>query len=165
MEKGKRQIKSDVTVNDTMDMKRALKFLAIVLGVCAITLLLSSIISNSKKNNIDTEIQYEKILVGEILTRNETEYYVLALTSQDEKYNNYSDFLQYYEKEDEMMIYSVDLDSIFNKNSMGEEFKITGNDVSTYKFKSSALLKIKEGSLVKSFTGDKILEELKLLNK
>ena len=52
MEKGKRQIKSDVTVNDTMDMKRALKFLAIVLGVCAITLLLSSIISNIKENDV-----------------------------------------------------------------------------------------------------------------
>ena len=94
-------------------------------------------------------IQYDKILVGEILNRKEGSYYVLVEKEDDPYIDLYEQYFSTIGENDEKFKkYVVDLDDIFNKESISDETKVVGNDPSKYKFSATTLLKVDENKLV-----------------
>ncbi len=120
-------------------------------------------IDRNKKNNLemnDTQIQFEEILVGNILNEKDEDYYVLIKFEDDiylPLYNDY--FEEYHIIEDSLRKYSVNINNLFNKQSIGEELSLKNGK---YKFKESTLLKIKQNQIVEYYEGkESIVKYLK----
>lgn len=137
----------------------------IVLIVCAVLLIFYFITVFVKKKDDDkyventvASIQYSKILVGQILNRNEPDYYVIVESEDDQYKNLYSYYLSLYSgKSDALKYYTVDLGDVFNQNHVGEQTNIKGN-VSDFKFSNTTLLKISNGVITEIYdTRDEIL--------
>lgn len=173
-----RQIEKNVKeVNKRADLTQRdeLKNLIIIIGAVIVIFLIFYVITtliNPKKeeesNQVVTEtIQYEKILVGEMLNRDEKNYYVLVQNA-DNAYNElYSAYLQMYvTKKTGNAYYLIDLEDEFNKNYIADETKISGNDISKYQFNDTVLIKVNKNKLDKVYTGhDDIVGALEKLVK
>ena len=110
----------------------------------------------------DAVISYENIMAGTIFNR-EGNYYVAILDSKD-KMNTYYESLisNYQKKEDKTPLYVVDLSDELNKSIFGEEDNIKASSLSDMSVKSSTLLLIKNGKIVKYIIDmDTIESELK----
>ena len=120
-----------------------------VLIVCAVLLVfyIITILVNREDNSYieDTTptIQYSKILVGQILNRNENEYYVLVEKENDQYLELYNYYLT---NNEDIKYYTVDLSDVFNGNNIGEETVVNG-DVSEFKFSNTTLIKVKNGKV------------------
>lgn len=147
----------------------------IIIIVCIVLLsfYFITVLVNKKRNNTvdgsdDTvaTIQYDEIIVGEILNRSENEYFVLVKKENDVNYDLYQSYLSIYkEKENALRVYNVDLSSIFNANAIDEETVLT-DTVQNFKFNDSVLIKVTNGSISESLIGnDQIENYLKELIK
>lgn len=136
-----------------------LNLFKIVLIVCAVLIVfyfITLFVNDSGKtddyssNNV-ASIQYDKILVGQILNRNEDEYYVLVEKENDQYLELYNYYLSSYEGESKgLKYYKVDLSDVFNRNYVGEKTLLDG-DISSFRFSDTTLLKIKNGVLTKIY--------------
>lgn len=116
---------------------------------------------------LEETIQYNEIMVGEILNRSENNYYVLV-QNNDNVYNDlYATYLDIYVSDnDDYNYYVVDLDNAFNQNYLAEETKVSGKDVSKYQFSDTTLIKVKKSKIDKVYTThDAILTALEKLIK
>lgn len=144
------------------------KLLQIILIICAVLVafyFITELVQNkgNKENNSDTAavIQYEKILVGEILNRKEQEYYVLVEKEGDSYIDLYK---QYLDSKKEITYYTVDLSEIFNQNSIAEETSVEGNSVESYKFANTTLIKVVDKTLNSAYKNkNEIIDHLKSL--
>lgn len=141
--------KNNETIISNNELKNLLKIILIICGVLLVFYFITVLV---QKNNNNTDngdstvavIQYDKILVGEILNRKENEYYVLV----DNKNDSYVDlYKQYLDNLDKIKYYTVDLMDVFNQNNIGEETIVDGNDVQNYKFNETTLIKVTDGVL------------------
>ena len=99
----------------------------------------------------DAVISYENIMAGTIFNR-EGNYYVAILDSKD-KMNTYYD---------KTPLYVVDLSDELNKSIIGEEDNTLASSLSDMSVKSSTLLLVKDGKIVKYIIDmDTIESELK----
>lgn len=164
-----------VANGEEKQQRNELKNLAfVILAVIVIFIVFTIITSliNPKKTVepttvIEETIQYDKILVGEILNRDETNYYVLV-KNNDNVYNElYSSYLDIYVSENkDSNYYVVDLDDAFNKNYVADETKVSGNDISKYEFSNTTLIKIKKNKIDKVYAShETILTALEKLIK
>lgn len=123
-------------------------------------------------DNVQSVIDTSKIIMSQILNRNEEEYYVIATkpslysssyvdTNYINLYNNYIN--TYKQKEDALMFYYVDLDSALNKNYFGNSLNIV-DDISELKVNDEILFKIKNSKIEKTYIGkSNILDKLSRL--
>ena len=96
-----------------------------------ITLLVDKkITKNSYKTDDQAAvIQYDEIMVGEILNRPEESYYLLVKKDADSYVTLYEQYLSMAkEKGQNIKYYAVNLNDTFNKNSVYNETIIEGND-------------------------------------
>ena len=148
--------------------------LIIILAVIIIFLIFTAITTlvNPKKHTdatqvIEETVQYDKIIVGEILNRLEDNYYVLVL-EKDNAYNElYKTYLDMYiSKNKEQKYYTVDLNDAFNQSYLGEKTVVSGKDISKYSFNNSTLIKIKNNKIDKVYAlHEDILDGLNKLIK
>lgn len=110
----------------------------------------------------DAVISYENIMAGIIFNR-EGNYYVAILDSNDKMNTYYESVISNYQKkEDKTPLYVVDLSDELNKSIIGEEDNIKASSLSDMSVKSSTLLLIKNGKIVKYIIDmDTIESELK----
>lgn len=110
----------------------------------------------------DAVISYENIMAGTIFNR-EGSYYVAILDSKDKMNTYYESVISNYQKkEDKTPLYVVDLSDELNKSIIGEEDNIKASSLSDMSVKSSTLLLIKNGKIVKYLIDmDSIESELK----
>lgn len=111
-----------------------------------------------------SQIDSSKITIGELLTRSESNYYVLATKKSDtaKDYSElYSKYIEdYSEAEDSLKFYYVDLDSALNKKNVSDELNIT-DDVSALTVNDDILFVIKDNKIDSYFAGStKIVEAL-----
>lgn len=136
------------SVVSSNEIKKLFQIILIICGVLLVFYFITVLVQNKdNKENITDQlaiIQYEKILVGEVLNRKEQEYYVLVEKEGDSYIDLYK---QYLNNKKEIIFYTVDLSDIFNQNSVADETSVEGNDVETYKFANTTLLKVTNGSL------------------
>lgn len=162
----KKPTKTQESVLSNNELKNLLKIILIVCGVLLVFYFITVLVQNKDKssdNNSDTTavIQYDKILVGQILNQNEDNYFVLA----EEKNDPYVDlYKQYLNNVDDVTYYTVDLSDVFNQNYIGEEILIEGNEVEKYKFSETVLINVSDGMLNGVFKGkEEIIQKLKNL--
>lgn len=162
--------------NEIVSNNELTNLIKVVVIVCAFLLVFYFITVLVKKNqkktstadtNVQATIQYSKIMVGEILNRSESDYFVLVQKEDDSYIDLYNSYLSIYSsKENALKTYTVDLSDIFNSNNIGEENVVSGNNVSEYKFANTTLLKISNGSLVEVYdSSDSISSYLESLIK
>lgn len=161
----KKKIKNKTTnIVSQNEITNLIKIIVIVclvlLAFYFITLLVNK---NSSKNTTNTDdtvaiIQYDKIIVGEILNRSEDEYYVLVEKDNDVNADLYKSYISIYSgKENAKKVYTVDLSDIFNSNHIGDE-TILNNGIENLKFSDTTLIKIKNGSISESLVGAEEIE-------
>lgn len=145
----KKSEKNNNKVISNNELKNLLKIILIICCVLLVFYFITVLVQNKDKdtnNGSDTTavIQYSKILVGEILNRSENEYYVLVEKENDPYIDLYK---QYLNSIDSITYYTVDLSEVFNQNNIGEETVVEGNEVGSYKFSGTTLIKVNGGTL------------------
>ena len=121
------------------------------------------------KANIEAETKnidnyYAKLDIKEInkivFNLPKEEYYVLAYDKKDEVYDDI--YKEYISEDDSRYVYVVDLSLGFNKHVLSDESNTKPKDETEIKIKEVALMKFKDGKLVKYLETEKdIRDELK----
>lgn len=106
------------------------------------------------KNDLNaSEIEYDKMIVGNMLNKS-GEYYVLVMEANDQ----YKDTFNSYITNSKKNIYTVDLESGFNKAYIDTE---NSYDEDNLKFSKTTLVKVNDHKIVKHFESkDDIVEQL-----
>ena len=150
---------------DELNIANFLKIIAGVLVVFIVFYGITSLVTNKKTAPVEANIQYDKILVGSILNRLESEYYVIVEASDDEEVSNYEVLISnYIKKENHLRFYKVDLSDPFNSNYIGVESVLDINNISDIKFNKSTLLHIKDKKIVSYRQGNDIASYLNNLS-
>lgn len=140
-----------IVTND--ELLKLIKIVGIVCLVLVLFYFITVLVTGTGENdntNEDTTavIQYKKILVGEILNRTDSEYLVLVEKEDDAYVDLYTQyFTSYSEESGSLNYYTVDLGEVFNQNNVADETVVEGNDVQSYKFANTTLIKVKDGTL------------------
>ena len=126
--------------------------------------------NKSKKDIPEATIQYEEIIAGSILNRQQDEYYVLAFNFTDTKASYYLSLKDSYKQNiDALPVYIVDLEKGFNNVLMPEEnetYKEKPESINELKVKGPTILKVKKGNVTLRVEGEeKFTEELEKLAK
>lgn len=101
-------------------------------------------------------IQYDKILVGELLNQKRDHYYVYLDQGDHQYYTLYSSYISsYMSKEDAQKIYTVDMLDPFNKAFWSNESKFDIEKVADLKVKEATVLEIENGEIVEIYEGNK----------
>jgi hypothetical protein len=145
----KKTEKKNETVVPNNELKKLLKITLIICGVLLVFYFITVLVQNednddNKESNNTAVIQYNKILVGEILNRSENEYYVLVEKENDSYIDLYK---QYLTSVKETVYYTVNLSEVFNQNKVGDETIVEGNEVGNYKFAETTLIKVTNNTL------------------
>lgn len=153
------------TMVSTNELTNLIKIIVIVcivlLAFYFITVLVNKNSTSSTNDTDDTVaiIQYEKIMVGQILNRAENEYYVLVEKENDVNTDLYKSYTSIYSgKDGALNVYTVDLSEVFNLNYVGEE-TVIDSTVANLRFNDTTLIKVNNGIIETSFIGVNNIEE------
>lgn len=102
------------------------------------------------KNSLEvSDIQYDEIIIGNMLNQKEDNYYVLVLDKEDPYYDTFLSYIENYKNlEYKTRIYSVDLNNVFNKNN-----KVDDANPRDLTFKTTTLVEVSKGR-VKDYIED-----------
>lgn len=119
----------------------------------------------NKKEDIESTIQYNKILINNILNQNKDEYYVLVYNDVSDYNGYYYYYLQKYMKEEESLsTYMVDINDSFNKSYKSEVSNLYVDNILDIRINEDALLKINNGRIIEAYEGmENIANHLKEL--
>ena len=151
--KNAREIKaaksSNMFINSDNEVANFIKIVvAIVVLVLVFTLITNLVINKNNKTKTTSDIQYSKIIVGNILNRSEESYYVLVENKEDSNLAIYESYIATYKnKEEHLMIYTVDLDAGFNESFKSEQSNLEVSNISDIRFSQTSLLKIENGKI------------------
>lgn len=152
----------NVSTSKSDEVTKLVEIILVILVIFAAFYLITYWVDHSKKkttnnkteNTQDTVIQYDEILVGNILNQNKSEYYVLVMTEKDKTEKTFSTYTtNYTAKEGSLRLYTANLDDIFNKTYKGEESKLDSENIDDLKVKENTLLKIADHKIVESIEG------------
>lgn len=153
--------KTAVTNNELVNLiKIIIVVCVILLAFYFITALVSKKTKGSAFDNDDSVavIQYDKIIVGEILNRPESSYLVMVEKKDDVNSNLYQSYLSIYSgKENALRVYNVDLGEVFNFDYVGDE-TILNEGIQNYKFSDTTLIKINDGNILETYVGLEAIE-------
>lgn len=149
------------------EIEKLMTFIIIVIVVLGLFYGLTLLLTNKKSgeitnnNEIDTVIQYDEIIVGNIFKQSEEEYYVLAITTDDASAGSYTSLLEeFMASENALKIYTIDLGNGFNKSYVSEISSFEGTPI----FKESTLLKISGKETTDIYEGkEKVLNQLQII--
>lgn len=160
----KKKINNKNTIETNNELVNLIKIIVIVcvilLAFYFITVFVSKKTKGSAFSNDDSVavIQYDKIIVGEILNRPNSSYLVLVQKENDVNSNLYQSYLSIYSgKENALKVYNVDLSEVFNLNYVGDE-TILNNGIQNYKFSDTTLIKVSDGNISDSYVGSAAIE-------
>lgn len=162
-----------IAKKNTFSNNELINLFKITLIVCAVLLVFYfiTVLVQKNDNSVSEEdttatIQYDKIIVGQILNRPEDEYLVLVAGKDDNYIDLYQMYLAAYSgKQDALRYYTVDLSDIFNGNHLGDTNILEGN-VESFKFSTTVLLKVNNGIIIEAYEDkDSITNYLKELTK
>ncbi|NLL45120.1 MAG: hypothetical protein GX247_05605 [Mollicutes bacterium] len=166
--KGKKKEKVTITT-ETNEIKELTKIIVSILLIFLLFFTITYLLTKKEDKlpplEEELEIQYDEILIGELLNKKENEYYVLVTKEDDHFVDLYKAYLQEYEdREKAIRVYYSNLDNVFNQKYQANESKLSISDIKNIRFKGTTLLKIKKGKIVSYYeTKDKIMEHLKAL--
>ena len=155
--KERRQARNSVVVDDELKIESFLKIVVALLLILAIFAGITIFATRDKKEKVETNIQYTKIIAGSILNRSEEDYYVLVEAKDDSNISTYESLIDTYTKKaDSKRVYIVDLSDPFNSNYIGEENKINFEDINDTKFSETVLLHVINNKISSTKFGENI---------
>ncbi len=149
--------KEEITKIDAIskqnDMQKIMTLLFIIIGSFTIFYFITFVLNKKNYDDIfkpsslgNSEIQYDEILVGTMLKQSQDTYYVLATKEEDKNVITYSSILDKYNSiKYEYKIYTINLDSVFNKKNVAD---VESFDKDNLKFKWTTLLKIDDKKII-----------------
>lgn len=160
-------------VNEGYSIKSMVKIIISILAIFGIFYGITVLIVEDKEVpelKQESVLDSSKITVGQLLSRKEKEYYVLAHKESLYETSGYveSSYLDIYElyireyinKEDSLEFYYIDLDNALNKKFYSEKLNIT-EELEELSLNDEVLFKIKNGKIEKTYVGkDKIISKL-----
>lgn len=139
-------------INDNeFSLVRLLKFVVIVVLAFAAFYAITVFVTNkkeTKKEKIESSIQYDEILIGEILNRDYDSYYVLV-ENEDNENNDY--YYQYVNSQNEKKVFYCDLSNSFNKKYKSTESNLSVTNIDEIKFSDTTLLYIEGGKIINAY--------------
>ena len=130
---------------------------------------ITAILNNDEEEETQDQsatIQYDEILIGNVLKQPNEEYYVMIYDDEDYDTSLYRTYLDLYKQKDEAIrIYTSQLNNPLNQNFKAEESNLDISDISDLKIQSSTLLKINDGKIEEFYEGEKLVEHLKEISK
>lgn len=140
------------------EMIKLLKIVLIVTGIMiifyGITLIATNKANETKESQTEdnqtevTEIQYENIIIGSMLSYPGT-YYVLIEQKDDNRLAEYDSLITTIKSsEDAPTIYKANLTDAFNKNYLGKEANYYVDDMADFKVTGTTLVKVADGKII-----------------
>lgn len=129
----------------------------IIAAIILLFLLITNIINSKIKPEDDlitsNDIQYDEILVSNILKQSNSNYYVLVYDEADRYFESYNLYLSgYNSKDDSVRFYTARLNIGFNKSYYAEnESNVVGASIEELKFKGTTLIKVENGNIVSAY--------------
>lgn len=112
------------------------------------------------------QIQYDKILIGNILEQKDDKYYVLIYDTNDVNKTTYTAYLINYKyKEDAIKYYTAELNNPLNYKYVSSESNLKVKKIEDLKIKEVTLLKIEKGKITRAYEGEEVLNQLIELTK
>ena len=150
---------------NTNEFEKLIKLILVVTIIFLVFYAITYLVNRKTEENetsTGAKIQYDNILIGDLLTQPNDEYYVMIYDSNDYNKVLYQTYVNMYKgMEDSIRVYTADIENPFNKNFVGEKANFKIKDISDLKVTTSTLLKIKKGKIEEYFTGNKIKEHFK----
>lgn len=173
MKNKKTNKKTNSMISTDNEMSKLILLIVIVAVVFAAFYFVTLFVTKDEKteekqeNTTEATIQYEKILVSNILSQKAKEYYVLVYFEDDNYVDLYKNYLSYYStKEGSVPYYYVDVNEVFNKSFISEKSKLNVSNSKDFKFKETALLRIQDGKIISTYEGkDNITGKLGRMTK
>ncbi len=160
-----------VTIDDNYQTKNM--FIIIIIMIVLLVplyFITTLVIGNNKKienvkENTPVKIQTEKILVGQLLNRLDSSYYVIAYKRDNKMNTLFNQYIKDYKnKENHLEFYKIDLDDGLNKGYIGDETNIT-DDLKDLKISDTVLFKIEDGKIDSYYIGNNdVVDFLKEIN-
>ena len=142
---------------DEFNLISLIKFVVVVIiafiAFYGITLLVTNNKETKKESN-NAAIQYDEILVGEILNRKNETYYVLVEDSSSE--TTLSQYIG--SNNNTKKVFFCDLENAFNKTYKSDESNLYVDNISEIRFKNTTLLEIENGKIVNSYEENEQIE-------
>ena len=130
-------------------------FIVVVLICVGVYFLTDNMIkreSNSNNSSQEVEIDYDIATVGTMFNRVEEEYYVLMYSSENDSKLD-SVLNKYRSSEDYIKTYFIDLDKKVNSTVLGDKLVKEPKNSKEVKVTGATLYKIKNGTVVKYYSG------------
>ena len=148
------------------------KLIKLVIIVCIIVLafyIVTYFINKTEKvetPDVPAYIQYDEILIGNMLKQPVEEYYVMIFDSDDYDSQVYSTYLGVYErKEDAIRIYTSELNNPMNQKFKSDESNFDIDDIKDIKISGATLFKIRDGEIEEVYEGEELKNYLKEISK
>lgn len=166
--------KKEKVVLENNEFTNLIKIVVIVTGIFLAFYLITYLIAKNKADDAEKDtdaaevsIQYDEILMSNLLKQSSSEYYVLAYDAEDVYYDTYNTYITSYTGEDDAIrVYTSILSNGFNKSyyDVDAESKTDVTSISDLKLNSSTLIKVKDGKIDAVYEGhDAIVTYLKTL--
>jgi hypothetical protein len=139
--------------NEDMSEVKTLVILTLIIVALAAGLyfLTDRILENNEPGEpeLSTRINYSTTIIGEMFSRPEREYFVLAYSSDSNLADFYHSLFANFERvEDNIKIYYIDLAMGFNSHVLSEESNPRPRNASEVKINEVALFRIRDGRVV-----------------
>ncbi len=165
--------KKEKLVLENNEFTNLIKIVLIVTGIFLAFYLITYLVAKNKATTeeetdaAEVSIQYDEILMSNLLKQNSSEYYVLAYDAEDVYYDAYNTYLTSYTGEDDAIrVYTSILSNGFNKSyyDVDAESNTDITSIDELKLNSSTLIKVKDGNIETVYEGhDAIVTYLKTL--
>lgn len=108
----------------------------------------------TRENDIvySAEVQTTKLLCGQVMNRDDSEYFVLAYNLKEDSASLYDSILENYNNASRAIpLYKLDLSNSRNTNCIADTF-VLSNNIKELKFSYPTLIKVKDGKITESYT-------------
>lgn len=156
---------NDNTIMEGNELKSLIIIIIIVsvvfLAFYGITALTSKKQTSGSEYEVKSEtIQYDEIMVGQILNQKEKEYYVL-LKNENNHYNDlYTYYLKKYASNNSKKYYTVDLGNALNSSYVSDSTSVNTKSFFNSKFGNTTLILIKNKKVNKVYSTDEQITEI-----
>ena len=159
----KRKNQRELSETET-EVRNFIVLLVIVIALIGVVYFVTTKVINNQTNNEEVTIQYDEINVGMILNRSEyEEYYVVVYFSSGANSNNlYSLYRTYTNRDNAKKVHVIDIENEINRKFIATDNKSVLNvtDVNNIRFAEEALLHVKDGKIIKTYSGYTAIENI-----
>ena len=136
--------------DESFKLKNVIIIVVIIMLVLVSFYFITKYVLEHKTDNtptVESVIDREKIIFGQMFNKSDNEYYVIAYNSDEKSKEIYNKYIEKYgSKETSIKIYEIDLKDDFNKSYIANKSNITSN-LDELKVSGDTLFKIKDKTI------------------